>query len=241
MRMFEIETIGDCTLYRGDCMEVLPTLGKICAILTDPPYGIGRDKGMGRGGKGKNNAPRRCVKIYQGDWDFERPPPEVFWLIQRISGNQIIWGGQFFADLLPARGKWLWWDKLQTMPSYGAGEMAWTSLDGDAIRKFELGLNGIIARGETGLHPTQKPVALMRWCLQQLPSDVRTVCDPFMGSGTTGVACVKEGKNFIGIDRERRYFDIACKRVEDAYRQPDMFIAPPKPMEQTSLMLEPHP
>ena len=113
------------------------------------------------------------------------------------------------------------------MPSYGDGELAWTSLPGDAVKKYTEGLNGLIARGETGEHPTQKPLGLLRWCLGFIPN-ARTILDPFMGSGTTGVACVKLGRKFIGIEIDEGYFEIACKRIRDAYAQPDMFIERPK-------------
>ena len=86
------------------------------------------------------------------------------------------------------------------------------------------------------VHPTQKPLALIKWCLKFLPENVGIVCDPFMGSGTTGVACAKIGRKFIGIEREQQYFEIACKRIEDAYKQPDMFVEPPKKMEQIGLL-----
>lgn len=98
------------------------------------------------------------------------------------------------------------------MPSYGDGELAWTDLSGDAAKKFTLGLNGIIARGETGLHPTQKPVALMRWCLS-LVEDAETVLDPFAGSGTTGVACKLEGRKATLIEISEAYCESAANRL----------------------------
>ena len=223
--------IGDAVLYLGDCREILPTLGKVDAVVTDPPYGIGRDKGFGSGGAGKNGAPRKHVKKYAGGWDDERP--EMARILENANWS-IVWGGQFFAASLPVGGKWLWWDKLQTMPSFGDGEMAWTNLPGNAIKKMALSINGVIARGETGLHPTQKPVELMQWCLENLPDDAVIICDPFMGSGSVGVAAVKMGKTFIGIEREPQYFEIACKRIDAATKEPDMFIAPPssKPVQE---------
>jgi DNA modification methylase len=108
----------------GDCLEILPTLGRVDAVVTDPPYGIKRDRGMGGGGGGFY--PVRFFSTYGGDWDRDRPSPDVFDAILSASDAHIIWGGQFFADLLPPQGKWLWWDKCQTMPSYGDGELAWT-------------------------------------------------------------------------------------------------------------------
>jgi DNA modification methylase len=226
--------IGDAVLYQGDCLEIMPLIGKVDAVVTDPPYGISRDKGFGSGGYGKGLKKRRHVKKYVGGWDASRPCCAVFNFITEISISQIIWGGQFFAGSLPENGKWLIWDKLQTMPSYGDAELAWTSLSGAAVKKFTLGINGVIARGETGLHPTQKPVALMEWCLGFLP-DAKTILDPFAGSDTTGVACAKLGRKFIGIELDSDYFNIACKRIEDAYKQADLFIEPPKAAPATQV------
>lgn len=230
------EVIGDCALYQGDCLEVMPTLGTVDAVVTDPPYGIKQDKGFdGFGGFGKPIARRE----YKGSWDDARPEQKVFSTILGAAPVHIIWGGQYFADVLPARGKWLWWDKCQTMPTYGDGEMAWTSLPGVAPKKFVYSNNGLLAREKNRVHPTQKPVALMQWCLGFLP-DADAILDPFMGSGTTGVACVKTGRKFIGIEMDPDYFDIACERIRDAYRQPDMLIEAekPKPAEQVDLLLE---
>jgi site-specific DNA-methyltransferase (adenine-specific) len=94
-----------------------------------------------------------------------------------------------------------------------------------------------MAKEKDRVHPTQKPVGVMDWCLKQLPKETETILDPFMGSGTTGVACVKLGRKFIGIELDPKYFDIACKRIEEAYKQPDLFIERPK-VEQLSLIAE---
>lgn len=236
--MTRIEQLAEgVTLYLGDCRDIVPTLSGVDAVVTDPPYGIGRDRGMGGGGFcGKTGAPRKPSR-YEGDWDHEAPSPEMLKMLLRVGENHIIWGGQFFADQLPARGKWLWWDKCQTMPSYGDGELAWTDLQGNAVKKFTYALNGMIARGETGQHPTQKPLPLILWCLGFLPS-AQTVLDPFMGSGTTGVAAVQLGRQFIGIEIEPKYFDIACRRIERALGQKDMFVEKPPlaaPKQETFL------
>jgi DNA modification methylase len=210
-----VEQIGSATLYLGDCRDILPTLPKVDAVVTDPPYGIGRDKGMGGGGVCGKTGRQRQPKTYTGEWD--RAAISVAFLLD-AAPTQIIWGGQYFAGELPSRPVWLIWDKQQTMPSYGDGELAWTNLPGTAVRKFTLALNALIARGETGMHPTQKPVALLKWCLGFIPR-AKTILDPFAGSGTTGVASVQMERDFIGIEREQKYFDIACKRIEDAQRQ----------------------
>ncbi len=231
--MSRVEHLSDdVTLYLGDCRDLLGGLPQVCAVVTDPPFGIGRDRGFGVGGTGKGGAARNCVKRYEGGWDAQRPSPNLMAEILTKGLHHIIWGGQFFARTLPESGKWLLWDKQQTMPSYGDGELAWTDLPGDAVKKFTLSINGIIARGETGLHPTQKPVALMVWCLGFLPN-AQTILDPFMGSGTTGVACVQLGRKFIGIELEPRYFDIACRRISDELRRPRLALEPiAKPVQE---------
>ena len=214
-----IEKIGDATLYLGDCLEIMPTLGKVDAVVTDPPYGIKQDRGFdGFGGFG----PPIERRHYVGGWDNSRPSREAFIAILGIAHKHIIWGGNYFSDLLPVSGKWLWWDKCQTMPTFGDGEMAWTDLPGVAPKKFTYSNNGLMAKEKDREHPTQKPVALMQWCLSFLP-DAETILDPFMGSGTTGVACANLGRKFIGIEIEEKYFDIACKRIEIAYSQPLLF------------------
>lgn len=215
--------IGDATLYLGDCLRVMPFLEGVDAVVTDPPFGIERDKGVGSGGKGFGGRRGKAIPVasYDGDWDSERPPDHTIKLASALAPIAIIWGGQFFADLLPPMGKWLWWDKCQTMPSFGAGELAWTNLSGDATKKIVYNNSGLHAKEKGKEHPTQKPVEVMRWCLSHIP-DAKVICDPFMGSGTTGVACARDGRKFIGIERERKYFDIACRRIEEAQRQPDM-------------------
>jgi site-specific DNA-methyltransferase (adenine-specific)/modification methylase len=218
LESFHRVQIGDCTLYRADCREVLPLLPKVDAVVTDPPYGIGES--------GRKNASRVGLAPPRDygrfDWDQERPDlsalPDCPW---------IIWGGNYF-DLGPAP-RWLVWDK-ENSGDFADGEMAWCS-DPGAMRIFRWQWNGFIRKGEMDKvrapvfrqHPTQKPVAVMEWCIGFLPA-ARTILDPFMGSGTTGVAAVKLGRKFIGIEIDPGYFETACKRIEAAYAQPDMFI-----------------
>ena len=108
------------------------------------------------------------------------------------------------------------------MPTYGDGELAWTNLNAKAPKKFVYSNNGLMAKEKGRVHPTQKPVAVMEWSMGWLP-DKESVLDPFMGSGTTGVACVNLGRKFTGIEMDPKYFDIACKRIEEAYKQPRLF------------------
>lgn len=221
MQTFDIVKIGDATLYHSDCREVLPTLGKFDLLLTDPPYGIGEDggeKNRVRSGDGRTrfSEPKHAA----GRWDSERPTKETFSLMESMAAVRMYWGGNYFADYLPPSMGWLYWDK-KIGGDFSDGELAWTSRR-CALRSFSMhaftGLNG----GKDRQHPTQKPLALMAWCLTHAPA-AKSVLDPFMGSGTTGVACAQSGRSFTGIERERKYFDIACERISRAYAQGKLF------------------
>jgi DNA modification methylase len=148
------------------------------------------------------------------------------------SRDQIIWGGNYFTDFLPPTMQWLVWDKGQRDFSLADCEFAWSSQQ-KAARILSYARGKAIRDGKE--HPTQKPIEVMVWCLGFVPK-AQTICDPFMGSGTTGVACANLGRHFIGIEREVSYFDIACRRVAEAYRQPRLFAEPtPKPVQQSLL------
>jgi len=217
------ETIGNAELYLGDCLEILPTLGEVDAVVTDPPYGVKRDKGFegfeGFGGFGRPIARRR---FEEDSWDEARPPKKIFDLIIEKSDFAFIFGGNFFADLLPAGTHWVVWDKLNTMPTFGDCELAWTNSDRKSVKKITVEYNGLIGKEKNRQHPTQKPVLLLEKVLQSYPKPV-CILDPFMGSGTTGVACMNLGRKFIGIEIEPKYFDIACERIENAQRQQRLF------------------
>lgn len=207
--MNRIERIGNATLYLGDCREILPTLPKVDAVITDPPYGIKKD------GQAKTTGGHGGRKGYEFlGWDSERPDAEIFRLILAAAEKQVIWGGNYFADLLPATGKWLVWDKGQRI-NQSDGELAWTHEAG-ALRICTMNRVELMTDGAE--HPTQKPVRLMEWSIGQVKA-TGTVLDPFMGSGSTGVACMRLVQPFIGIEREPKYFDIACRRIDDAQRQ----------------------
>lgn len=229
--MSRVETIGAATLYLGDCREILPTLGKVDAVVTDPPYGIGESskKNITRGRQSAKwgKAPGGSVLAYSNDygdteWDSEPAPKEVIdWLLHN-SKWQIIFGGNFFH--LPPSSCWLVWDKKNGTNDFADAELAWTNLP-KAVRLIGWLWNGMCRQvPEDRFHLTQKPLEVMRWCIGHLPPDPGTILDPFMGSGTTGVAAVKLGRKFIGIEIEPKYFDIACRRIEGATKQPDMFI-----------------
>lgn len=224
-----VEVIGQCELYLGDCMEIMPTLGKVDAVVTDPPYGINENSE-----KVSSRTNAAAVKDYGAfDWDKEAPPPECIDLMRTISRHQIIFGGNYFT--LGPTSCWLVWDKQNT-GDFADCELAWTNLP-KAVRRIYWRWNGMIRKGqEERFHPTQKPLGVMEWCLTHIP-EATNILDPFTGSGTTGVACVKSGRSFIGIERDDRYFDIACERIRKAYAQPDMFVSSQEPKwEQQSLL-----
>ena len=194
------------TIYCGDCREILPQLDvKVDLVLTDPPYGIGKDgQKLSTGGHGGRKA-----YDFLG-WDVCRPDKETFDLILNAGETQIIWGGNYFADLLPPKGKWFVWDKGQRI-NQSDGELAWTSFDG-ALRICTF--NRVELMLDNAEHPTQKPLKLITWCIQQ--TEAQTILDPFMGSGTTLVAAKILGRKAIGIEIEEKYCEIAVKRLNQS-------------------------
>jgi len=196
----ESVTIGNATLYCGDCLEILPALSAD-ALVTDPPYGLGKKLQGGTWGKKYNGE-------YQ-DWDAQAADGNLFTRFTRA----IVWGGNYMT--LPPSRCWLVWYKRDAVRTMADCELAWTNFDANA-RVFDWTIAATNA--ERVGHPTQKPVALMKWCINMVAESI-TVLDPFMGSGTTGVAAVDMQKQFIGIEIDRRYFDIACKRIEQAQQQ----------------------
>ena len=211
--------IGDCTLYCERAEFIVPTLPKVDALVTDPPYGIGEAAGAN---KSRGNI--AVARDYgNDDWDNDPISPELLDAIRSKAKWQIIFGGNYYA--LPATKCWLVWDKINGDNDFADCELAWTNLP-KAVRRLRFMWNGMLrAHGEPrGDHPTQKPIGVMKWCIEHLPEDVETILDPFMGSGSTLVSAVKMGKKAIGIEKDKKYFDIACRRVKEAYDQPDLFV-----------------
>lgn len=229
--------IGNATLYLGDCREILPTLGRVDAVVTDPPYGINWNPKRKRANgflKGIRLIDRNFEPIEGDNKPFD--PSELLGLADQI----ILWGANHYSDKLPSSSRWLLWDKrCGVTPDHQADcEMAWCSFPGVARIHRQLwrgiareGSENIAIAGDK-LHPNQKPVALMGWAIKFTTGDI--ILDPFMGSGTTGVAAVRLGRKFIGIEIEPKYFDIACRRIEEAARQGDLFVArSPEPTQQS--------
>lgn len=228
--------IGDCRLLLGDCLEIMPELGRVDAVLTDPPYGIGFGQ-FNRTNKLRNGQRVKADKYKNSDWDNSFDFSPVYALLAPLDIPLVIWGGNYFPCVWNDGGKgFLFWDKKQPVNNFSAGELAWTNIDMPA-RRIEFPYFGNI-EGNTSatskVHPTQKPVAVMEWCLGFL-TGCGTILDPFMGSGTTGVACTKKGLSFVGIEIDPDYFNIACTRIRDAHSRPDMFIEAaraPEPEQQ---------
>jgi DNA modification methylase len=226
-----IETLAEgVVLYNADCREVLPTLGRFDAVVTDPPYGIGESN--------KNFASRGKLasadKYERSNWDDKPADSFVLDWCMANSNRQIIWGGNYFG--LPATSCYLVWDKLGPANDFADCELAWTNMK-RAVRRIKYLWNGCMRmeKDVERVHPTQKPIEVMRWCIGFLP-ECHTIIDPYMGSGTSGVAAVKLGKKFTGIEIDERYFDIACRRISAALNQPDIFVEPPKPAKQEALL-----
>lgn len=211
------------TLHLGDCLEYMRTLpdGCVDAVVTDPPYGLGE-----WGKPWKTNCGKSRLWDGTPDWDKESASATVIGEILRVSSRAIVWGGNNFIGLPPMKG-WLVWDKCANMTQSQA-EMAWSNCVPAVriFRKSPLGVWGNGGRnGELKVHPTQKPLDLMMWCLSFLPEGC-TVLDPFAGSGTTGVACVQTGRRFIGCEIDPDYYEIAQRRIEQAQQQPALLVTP---------------
>jgi site-specific DNA-methyltransferase (adenine-specific) len=221
-------------LYQGDCLDVLKTLeaGSVDAVITDPPYGVSFIQGQ------VSNRRGAWTKFHHtpiaGDSKPFDPRP---WLFAPVV---VMFGANNFADKLPPSRGWVFWHKRPGMAQndFGDGEMIWTNQD-RVIRYFEHRWNGVLRASENGdehYHPTQKPVALMQWLIRNYTKRGDTILDPFMGSGTTGVACRMEGRNFIGVELDPHYYAIAERRIANA--QPPLLLADAPvalPVEQATM------
>lgn len=238
-----METIGNATLYLGDCLTILPSLPLVDAVITDPPYGQKQNTNVvGKGGTRAYSIHDKRRKTAAGihstglatrfpdaiagdDKPFDPSP----WL--NLGVPMVLWGAHKFAHRLPPGG-WLVWDKVPTgkVRDQGDGEAAWISRE-QPMRIFRLLWDGVcvgsgarheVMAGQRRVHPTQKPEALMRWCIAQAGTP-KTILDPYMGAGSTGVAALQLGCTFIGIELEPQYFEEACERITNVQRQEKLF------------------
>lgn len=210
------------------------------ALVCDPPYGIGESAGKAKTRTSGLASRLRDASRYRRDygdldWDDQTEDDALAMAMAKARWS-IVFGGNYYD--LPPTSCWLVWDKLNGDTDFADCELAWTNLP-KAVRRIRFLWNGCMRRERdiAREHPTQKPVDVMKWCIEHLPEPSRTILDPFMGSGTTGVAAVKLGRSFIGIEREPKYFDIACRRIEEATKQPDLFIEQPKAKTVQLLLL----
>ena len=210
--------LENATLYLGDCMDILPTLNKVDAVITDPPYGLGEKM---KGGTKRFSTGEGGMNTL-GAWDA-KPIENLENLINSAANIAMVWGGNYYN--MPASRGWLIWVKTNSVTTMASVEMCWTNIDMNS-KHFEHPCNGWNRE-----HPTEKPISLMRWCLEKT-NGAKTILDPFMGSGTTGVAAIQMGRKFIGIEKDPKYFDIACKRIEQASKQVDMFVEQPKAIQE---------
>lgn len=218
--------IGNATLYLGDCTEILPIVGKVDAVITDPPYGIADTwKGGGSSGWGKAKADSAT----RNEWDDSTPDAALFKTLLSMGKIHCFWGGNYFA-LPPSRG-WLVWNKPERNFTLSEAELCWTDVD-IPVRVLDF------RRSDPGrTHPTQKPLGVMAWTIEKSKAPPASIIlDPFMGSGTTGVAAIQLGRKFIGIERDERYFEIACNRIEAAVSQGQLFAPEPVKQVQESLL-----
>ena len=210
-----VEHIGDATLILADCMDImrdLPDKAFDLAIV-DPPYGIDWMSHVESPNKDKN-----WKKWQYKDWDKQVPDQEYFSELFRISKNQIIWGGNYFADLLPPRKGWIFWDKKITNENntnFSDGELAWTSFN-CILRRFTYDWIGFgylnNPQREKKIHPTQKPVALYQWLLKNYAKQGDKILDTHLGSGSSAIAADIMGFDFVGIEIDADYYKAALDR-----------------------------
>lgn len=238
-REYRPVVIGDAQLYLGDCLKILPTLGPVDAVVTDPPYGMDYDTDSQRFSGMMRNRYRVRVGteppapfpggIVGDDKPFDPSP----WL---EFDSVILWGANHYAERLPLGSTLVWLKKDAHL--YGTflsdAEIGWCK-GGYGVYCFQRNWSGFSRLTTVGKssHPNEKPVELMAWCVNMTAG---TILDPYMGSGTTGVACANLGRKFIGIEIEPRYFDIACERIRRAYEQPRLDLPEPEPAKQGELL-----
>lgn len=220
-------------VYNEDCLEGLKRFSDnyFDLAIVDPPYGIGADKAQNAAAaqrekaNGKSKAGRRWKAYKETDWDNETPSAEYWRELRRVSKNQIVWGGNYFTDHLEPKMGWIVWNKMQRDFSLADGELAWTSFD-KAMRIFDMSRGEALAKNnETGgrFHPTQKPVKLYEWILQNYASEGDLILDTHVGSGSIRIACDKGGFSFTGFEIDTDYWKAQEKRFSDFKRQVRLF------------------
>ena len=217
--MLDIDSLKN-TIVCGDCLPILKDMPDKCIdlVLCDPPYGIGGHERFNHqvplkrfGTTGKKIHRRQYM---EDDWDISRPSKQYFDEILRVGKNIVIFGGNYFADMLPLGTHWYVWDKKNTLPSFSDAELIWTNNTRKSVKIIERQYNGLLGKEYDRFHPTQKPVDIMRFFVREIPNTGIIVLDPFAGSGTTCVAAKMEGRNYIGIEIAPKYCEIARERLK---------------------------
>jgi site-specific DNA-methyltransferase (adenine-specific) len=245
----ECEQIGACTLYLGDCREVLPTLGEVDAIIMDPPYGV-ELRGKTHPGKfSANSVTMATVRYADSPQEVDALiPPLMAWTLAHshraivLPGHRMLWAyppsqsmGCIFQSNAAGRDRWGFGGFT---PILYYGKCPYGATRPNSFQSWHPGMH---VTGEAWIdHPCPKPLSWRLWLVERGSLLAETVCDPVMGSGTTGVACVQLGRAFVGIEIERHFFDIACQRITDAYAQSDLFVPQPTRPTQQALFTGGH-
>lgn len=206
---------SEIKLYNRDCMEAMKEIPDKAfdLAIVDPPYGIGADVANNKnGGKWGYN------QYHDSNWDMNIPTKEYFLELFRISKKQIIWGGNYFSNSLPPKMGWIVWDKKQDNFSFSDGELAWTSFD-CKLRFFRWSRSATVAVEGDRKHPTQKSIALYKFCLKNYAKDGNSVLDTHLGSGSIAIACYDMGFDLTGFEIDKEYYDAAVKRLENHKKQ----------------------
>ncbi len=254
--------IGDCRLLLGDCIAIMPELGKVDAVVTSPPYNMHGGAGTSMGHKRslwRGNALANGYSTHTDDmpqeqyeewqrkvvrqcWETLSDNGAIFYNHKPRPRNKTLWTPLCLGDGLPLRQIIIWARNagFNFSPSHFLPTHEWVIIwakEGFALKSRGAGAGGdvwYIPFDINTAHPAPFPVELPMRCIE--PTRAHTILDPFMGSGTTGVACVKLGRRFIGIEIDEGYFDISVKRIEEAYRQPDFFVERPAPSVQLDML-----
>ena len=220
-------------VYNCDCMELMAKYpdGYFELAIVDPPYGINADKAQNAAAEarikanGKSKAGRGWKSYKQTEWDNTIPDTEYFKELKRVSKNQIVWGGNYMTEHLPPSMGWILWDKGQRDFSLADGELAWSSFN-KALRIFELSRGRSLANNnkEGGrIHPTQKPVALYKWLLDNYAKEGDKILDTHLGSGSSRIACYDFKFDFVGCELDKEYFDAMEDRFKKHISQQTIF------------------
>ena len=255
MTRHAIERVGDATLYLGDCLQILPAIGTVDHVVSDPPYEDELHEAVGR--IRRKDGQEMCATLGFDGVNVDRDRIAAA-CVSASSGWVILFtlaeGVRAWRDgLQAADAKWdttCFWVKPDASPRFnGQGaargaECFVTCWAGTGYRRWNAGgKRGVythcVNTGRQGEHPTEKPVPLMQEILGDFTQPGQLICDPFMGSGTTGVAALQLGRRFVGMERDPKWFDLACRRIEQAYRQPRLFEEPKPKAEQLNLLGEP--